>query len=208
MEKEEKTELNQEPIINKPKDKFKPLAIVFIVLAILFAAATGFFVWQWMDQKTQIDGLKNDISKIQEKLDNKNEQNNQKPEKGKPTNKEIMAFLKKAGINDPLIDKIEAGKIEDSSVPPYQKLAVSYGSTFNGEPGPTSGTLWLFRKTPTDVWRYGYVEKDQSSGLQCEFFTPDNVSADFVNSFIDNHCWDMRKQPDSRSTFGEFWNLK
>jgi len=63
-------------VVPKPKNKFKPLAIVFIILTVLFALVAGFFVWQWLDQKSQIETLKNDISKIQSELESKKDQGN------------------------------------------------------------------------------------------------------------------------------------
>jgi len=76
MEKEPIKLPEQEPMMAKSKNKFKPLAIVFIVLTVLFALAAGFFVWQWCQQKSQIETLKNDISKIQSGLDDKKDQSN------------------------------------------------------------------------------------------------------------------------------------
>ena len=61
---------DQKPIIiGRGNKKWKATAIIMIVLAIIFAGASGFFIWRFFDQKAEIDNLNSEISQIKPESD-------------------------------------------------------------------------------------------------------------------------------------------
>ena len=61
------------PVMPKQKNKFKPLAIIFIILTILLAVSTGFFVWMYFKQGSDINRLNEENSNIKTACELKDE---------------------------------------------------------------------------------------------------------------------------------------
>ena len=187
MEREPIKLPEQEPTMAKPKNKFKPLAIVFIVLTVLFALAAGFFVWQWLDQKSQIETLKNDINEIQAKLDNKT--STKKDIITSPfniTEQEVWDIVNKQNISaisagdDKKMNRIERVSF---GVEDYQIAKVHIRVLKNGQDVQDGVRVFLYRNNPSDTWKYGYYEA--AGNPMCSDFG-DNV--DLAKAAINEFC--------------------
>jgi len=195
MEKEPIKLPEQEPMMAKPKNKFKPLAIVFIVLTVLFALAAGFFVWQWLDQKGEINDLNN-------KMGNSQESNKEEiiTSPFSVTKQEIMNILKNVpieseghlGFNVHSINSFSTGYRDSQllivyviektqefpdGVPPEQGL---------GDPVQITH-IYLYRNNQNYTWKFGFWSgKNTYSHLpDCSIFS-ENI--DFAKAAMGEQC--------------------
>jgi len=197
-------------VVPKPKNKFKPLAIVFIILTVLFALAAGFFVWQWLDQKSQIETLKNDISKIQSELDSKKDQEKEKENANKNSNivtvEELMRAYKDANRSmntSGLVINIGNNIIKNSSISPWQTIEVGMGHK-------DAETGWggaFYRYGPTESWKYAFGGQGVT---KCDNFT--NAIPNVWAAFADWTCYGDGTPEDGglgpETTVGAYFGLE
>ena len=62
---------NTESVINSSlKPKPKPLTIILVIAAVILAAAAGFFIWQYFNQKSEIYHLNQQIDDMRSQINN------------------------------------------------------------------------------------------------------------------------------------------
>ena len=179
-----------DPVIVKTGDKFKPLAIVFIIIALILAIATGFFVWQWMDQKAQIEDLN-------KKIDNA-EISNKEEFIISPftiTEKEVWDIINKQNI--PLLKSNgENGQIKKKEITRVERVSFGFESsqvavihiemlTEDGTPVQDGLVVALYRNSPNDIWKYGDYSIHRTILGMCDSFK-DNF--DFAKAAVNELC--------------------
>ena len=200
METEPIKPFEPEPVITGPKNKFKPLAIIFIVLTVILAVATGFFVWKYFERGIQIEDLNKEISQTQTKSADTDQADNQ-PAKDPNvvTEAELRQAYQDANLGSNIGNigiNISDSKIENSKVSPWQTILVGMGA----EQGGGSGA-YFYRYGPTGEWRYAFSGQMVGS---CSDYK--NVIPNVKVAFTDFTCYSSMA-PMVESTIGEYFKL-
>ena len=153
--------------MKKPKNKWKIVGIIFIVLSVLALAAGGFLGWKYFDHKNQIDALNTEKDKISQERDDlakKNaattgelsEEEAAQALAGKPS---AETLLKAMGSPAHIVAaNITVGEIHNSSIEPYQAI------TADIKPANDAGfQATFYRANDKTAWVHWNSDSDQCS---------------------------------------------
>lgn len=182
-------------------NKYKPVAIIFIVLSILLAVASGFFVWKYFDQQTQINNLNTELDQVKTQLSNSNsadpENGGTKVDPNTVTVDQLVTAYKAEG-NDASNKEIEIGDavIKNSSISPWQTITVTIGSA--SSMGQADGNF--YREGSDGVWKYAFAAQGAPACNDILFGEHPNIARAFA---------DMNCQVDDQSTtiFKTYYSL-
>ncbi|MDR1300501.1 MAG: septum formation initiator family protein [Candidatus Nomurabacteria bacterium] len=191
--------MENDSIVSCSKNKFKPLAIVFIVLSVLLAISTGIFVWQYFSQRAEISDLNAKIEKLI--YENANHEDSLQAAEVEQSQKdpnivtvdELTAAYEAAGhnLNNSFVILNDDYEIKDGSIKPYQTVTATIAS----RSGVGSAAGHFYRAGVDDDWHYGFGA--QNAGL-CNRFSNWPV---FDKAFADFPCFD---DMDAQTTYGEY----
>jgi hypothetical protein len=132
------------------------VAIIFIVVSVLLATTTGFFMWQFTNQANRVDSLRVEKTNLELEIA---ELKRQAVESVQPVEvveaseisinttersekDQISQMLRDVGADD----DFDLGKVVNSSKSPYQYMQTS----------SAGGILTIYRVSPDNNWVYAY----------------------------------------------------
>ncbi|MCL2869737.1 hypothetical protein FWF48_02940 [Candidatus Saccharibacteria bacterium] len=190
------------PLITSKKSHKKVWLIILIILVVLLAAATSFFAVQYFQQKSKVDDLNSQITKLKDSAKKTNNStSNSSNSSGTNTNNtdntpaadnpkltvtdetQIKTAYEATG-NDPATLNFSNtsggnGIITNSSVSPYQTITLNIKVTGGGTGG---SQIQFFRVNSTAPWRYFFAN---ASVLDCSMY---DQSSDTIKAFADVSC--------------------
>jgi hypothetical protein len=141
--------------------KWKITAIIMIILTVVLAAATGFFVWKFLEQKSEIENLKVEIAKIQTELDGtkaaKDDADVSAFESGKVivSSDILIELLKKHLEIDPATrTNMSITSFYNSEYEPFQAVRAGVSEYDSAGNFLSGGIAYFYRKGDDGAWQY------------------------------------------------------
>ena len=192
-------------LMKKPKNGWKTVGVIFIILTAVFLAAGGFLGWKYLDHENQISKLtteKEKISKERDELAKKiaNETGELTAEEeaaalaGKPTAQTLLkAMGNPANI---VVANISVGEIHNSSIEPYQAIIADVNPHSEAAFQAT-----FYRANDKTVWVYWNSTSDQCSVA--------SGNETLIRAIADFDCYAEGSTMDSDgpTTFKEYFKL-
>jgi hypothetical protein len=168
--------------IEQPKNHWKPVGIIFIILAVLFlagGAVAGWFLWQEMNEPKQ----ETNVTVI------KKTNTEQKTKKLSLEEQLVAAYeaegwsmegaKMEGGPNGSGINSVEDVEIKNSSITPWQYTEVGMRDTAYG----SGWTAMFYRDGEKGEWKYGFGAQSAPS---CDIF---ETSLNKIKAFADYPCY-------------------
>jgi|GEM_PF-3427576 len=183
--------------IPKPNKTWKIVGIITIASTIIFAAATGFFVWKYIEQQKEIDNLRTELGQM-DVIDNGGTTSNFEKGKVIVSAQELIKILKKElDVDSDSNISLGIDNFKNSQFEPFQVIGSSVQET-DGEGNFLSGWYaYFYRKGKNGTWKYGI----SGNGMPgCKEF-----KGDVRYALSELEC--MEANVDNATTVGAFFNL-
>ena len=193
------------PVIQNPKNKWKIVGIIFIVLTGLLLIGGGFLGWKFFDQKNQIEALSTEKDKISQERDELTKKISDEADElsaeesaevltGKPSAETLL----KAMGNPAHVTTadISVGEIHNSSIEPYQAITADIKST-----GEVAFQAIFYRANNHSAWTHW-----DSASDQCTVASGNDI---LIRAVADFNCYVEANtmSADGPTTYKTYFNL-